>query len=100
MLVPRCTRRTPILEFGRPITCFLNTEIQRAGYVSQSESSSSSSDDDENLLVPKYKDNSRLRWTVKRFECDYITVTTSADGHVRSVHFIGDEYEHVMMLEF
>ena len=100
MLVPRCTRRTPILEFGRPITCFLNTEVQWAGYVSQSESSSSSSDDDENLLVPKYKDNSRLRWTVKRFECDYITVTTLEDGHVRSVHFVGDEYEHVMRLEF
>ena len=52
------------------------------------------------LLVPKYKDNSRLRWTVKRFECDYITVTTLEDCHVRSVHFVGDEYEHVMRLEF
>jgi hypothetical protein len=80
----------------------LNTEVQWASYVSQLESSSSSSSvEDENLLVPKYKDNSRLRWTLKRFECDYITVTTSADGHVRSVHFIGDEYEHVMrLLEF
>ena len=37
---------------------------------------------------------------MKRFECDYITVTASADGHVRSVHFIGDEYKHVMRLEF
>ena len=85
MLTPRSTRSTPILKFNQPIVCFVNTEEQQGCLNESSDSSDSISEDEEiegqPIPRPRNSDGSRLKWSVHRFICDYVTVYTTEGGH-------------------
>jgi hypothetical protein len=88
MLTPRSTHSTPILEFNQPIVCFVNTEEQEQGCLNESSNSYDSISEDEEIEGqpiprPRNGDSSRLKLSVHRFICDYVTVSTKEGGMVQ-----------------